>query len=59
MAEFIKLYTLKEVSAIVKVSVKGLYTHIKAGKLKARRLGREWRVTQEALKEYVETGTRD
>lgn len=52
MAE-IKLYTLKEVEAILKVTQRTLYNYIKSGKLKAIKLGKEWRVREEDLNDFL------
>ena len=55
--EDIKVYTLKEVEDILKVTQRTLYNYIKSGQLKAVKLGREWRVTDEELKSFLKTGT--
>ena len=55
--ENIKVYTLKEVEDILKVTQRTLYNYIKGGQLKAVKLGREWRVTDEELKNFLKTGT--
>ena len=55
--EDIKVYTLKEVEDILKVTQRTLYNYIKSGQLKAVKLGREWRVTDEELKNFLKTGT--
>ena len=38
------------------VTQRTLYKYIKAGKLKAFKAGKEWRVTAEALKEFTGGG---
>lgn len=53
----IKVYTLKEVEAILKVTQRTLYNYIKGGQLKAVKMGRQWRVTEDSLKEFLEKGT--
>lgn len=55
--EDIRVYTLKEVETILKVTQRTLYNYIKGGQLKAVKMGREWRVTEEALKAFLATGT--
>jgi excisionase family DNA binding protein len=47
------LYTVKEVAIILKVTYRTVWNHIKAGKLKAGKIGREWKVTETDLKEFV------
>lgn len=53
----IKVYTLQELTGILKVTQRTLYRYIKAGQLKTIKLGREYRVTEEALKDFLERGT--
>ena len=59
MAKDIEVYTLKEIEALLHVTRRTLYNWIKGGKLKAFRIGKEWRVTKEALEEFTQTGTAD
>jgi excisionase family DNA binding protein len=53
----IKVYTLDEVAGIIKVTRRTLYTYLKEGKLKAVKIGKYWRVSEEALKVFISTGT--
>ncbi|HRR98121.1 MAG TPA: helix-turn-helix domain-containing protein [Candidatus Syntrophosphaera sp.] len=55
--EIIRLYTLTEVADILRVTRRTLYNYIKSGKLKAVKMGREWRITYENLKDFIESGT--
>lgn len=57
MAKDIEVYTLKELEALLQVTRRTLYNWIKSGKLKAVRIGKEWRVTKDTLEEFLETGT--
>jgi excisionase family DNA binding protein len=59
MAKDIEVYTLKEIEDLLHVTRRTLYNWIKSGKLKAFRIGKEWRVTREALQEFTQTGTED
>lgn len=59
MAKDIEVYTLIEVKELLGVSRRTLYDWIKAGKLKAFKAGKEWRVTRKALEEFTEHGTDD
>ena len=54
----IKVYTLDEVAAILKVTRRTLYTWIKAGQLKAVKMGKYWRVSEQALQEFTAKGTK-
>lgn len=53
----LKLYTLDELAEILKVTRRTLYNYIKSGKLKAVKIGKYWRVTQEHFEELLSTGT--
>jgi len=55
----IKVYTLDEVADILKVTRRTLYTWISAGKLKAVKVGKYWRVSEQALREFTTKGTED
>lgn len=54
--ELPKIYTLKEVEQILDVSQRTLYRWIDSGSLKAFKAGRTWRVSEEALQEFIENG---
>jgi excisionase family DNA binding protein len=47
------LYTAKEVAIILKVTYRTVMNYIKAGKLKAGKIGREWKITETDLREFV------
>lgn len=53
----IKVYTLDEVAEILKVSRRTLYNYLKAKKLPAVKMGKYWRVSEENLKSFIESGT--
>ena len=53
----IELYTTKEVQQILKVDRQAVMRYIKAGQLKATKIGRGYRFTEENLKEFLEHGT--
>ena len=53
----IRVYTLDEVADIMKVTKRTLYNYIKAGTLKAVKMGKYWRVTEDALRDFTEHGT--
>ena len=53
----IKVFTLDEVADILKVTKRTLYNYVKAGKLPAVKMGKSWRVSEENLKAFIETGT--
>lgn len=57
MAKDIEVYTLQEIEDLLHVTRRTLYNWIKSRKLKAFRIGKEWRVTKEALEEFTQIGT--
>lgn len=57
MAKDLEVYTLKEIEELLMVTRRTLYNWIKGGKLQAFRIGKEWRVTKEALEKFTQTGT--
>lgn len=59
MAKDIDVYTLEELTNILQVTRRSLYNWIKDGKLKAFRVGRQWRVTKQSLKEFIEASKND
>lgn len=57
MEKDIKVYTILEVSKIFGVTRRSVYSWLKEGKIQAFKVGREWRFTEEALREFMKTGT--
>lgn len=51
------VYTILEVMEILKVSRRTIYNYIKADQIKAIKLGKEWRITEEALNDFLSRGT--
>lgn len=58
MEEFI-LYSIEEVTKILKVTQRTLYNYIKNGDLKAVKVGKYWRVKQEDLREFINKDTEE
>ena len=54
--EELKLYTLREVEKILKVTQRTLYTYIQNGQLKATKIGKYWRVKHADLMDFVNNG---
>ena len=52
-----KIYTLKQVAELLQVSKQTIYNYIKAGKLQATKTGKEYRVTNEQLEQFVKANT--
>lgn len=55
-AENIKLYTLQEVADILRVSRQTIYNYVTAKKLRATKYGKEYRVTEADLQEFIAKG---
>lgn len=51
--EDIKLYTLKEVAELLKVTERTLLTYLKDKKLKGVKIGGKWRISEENLTNFV------
>jgi excisionase family DNA binding protein len=56
MNEFV-LYSVEEVTAILKVTQRTLYNYIKSGALKAIKVGKYWRIKHQDLMKFIEYGT--
>ena len=48
------LYKLEEVRAILKVSDATVRRYVRSGKIRHQKLGREYRVTESAIKEFLD-----
>lgn len=58
MEEFI-LYTVEEITELLKVTQRTLYNYIKSGSLKAIKIGKYWRVKHTDLLDFINNGTRN
>jgi excisionase family DNA binding protein len=56
MEEF-KLYTIEEITVILKVTQRTIYNYIKSGQLKAVKIGKYWRIRYSDFQELIEKGT--
>ena len=52
----IKLYTVEEVTEILKVTQRTLYNYIKRESLKAVKIGKYWRIKVEDLEDFIDNG---
>lgn len=57
--EGIKLYTIAELSALLKVTPQTIRTYIKQGKLKGQRVGRPTLVTEQSLRNFLGVDQRE
>lgn len=51
------VYTINDLMDILKVTRRTLLKYIKDGKLKAFKLGNEWRITNRQLEEFIDKNT--
>ena len=50
-----KHYTLEEISEIIGIAERTLYREIKEGRLRARKLSKNWRVSESDLQAYIDS----
>ena len=55
-ASDIKLYTLQEVADILRVSRQTIYNYVTAKRLPDTKYGKEYRVTEEDLQDFIKNG---
>lgn len=48
-----KVYTLDEIAELLHITKRTLYNYTKSGKLKAVKIGKYWRVTQDNLDAFL------
>ena len=48
-----KLYTVKELEPVLNKSGQTIIRYPKAGQLKGTKIGNQWRITEEALREFL------
>lgn len=53
-----KLYTVDEVMALLQVTQRTIYNYIKSGKIKAIKVGKYWRFTEESIQEFLTDNTK-
>lgn len=50
-----KFYTAEEVAEILKLDIVTVRRYLALGQMKGAKIGKSWRVTEDDLKEFVET----
>ncbi len=48
----LKMYTVEEIAKKLKVSSHTIYEYIRDGKLRAKRFGKKYQITQDSLEKY-------
>jgi len=54
----IKIYKLEDVAELLDCNKRTLYKYIKAGSLKAVKIGKSWKVRHADLEEFLKNGTK-
>lgn len=55
----LKIYTMDEAAETLKLAKSTLYRYLQSGKLKGAKIGRDWRFTEEQLKDFLKSMTPD
>lgn len=53
LPDSMKIYTLKEAAEILKVNIRSIHRYKASGKLEVRKVGGQFRVTQDAIKRFI------
>ncbi|MCX5775793.1 MAG: helix-turn-helix domain-containing protein [Firmicutes bacterium] len=56
--EDFKLYTIEEITGILKVTQRTVYNYIKGGQLKAIKIGKYWRIKHTDFQNFIDKGTK-
>jgi excisionase family DNA binding protein len=48
-----KLYTITEVAKTLRLTNRTVWNYVKAGKLKAKKVGGKWIISEEDLKKFI------
>ncbi|MFU8785885.1 MAG: helix-turn-helix domain-containing protein [Candidatus Izemoplasmataceae bacterium] len=59
ISDDLKLYTIEEVTKILKVTQRTVYNYIKSGELKAIKVGKYWRVRHTELERFLNRGSNE
>ncbi len=49
-----KVYTPKEIAETLRITKEAVYYYIKTGRLKAKRVGKSWRILGKDINEFIE-----
>lgn len=47
------VYTIDEIAGILKLTRRTVYSYVKDGRLRAAKIGKEYRITETALKDFL------
>lgn len=50
----VRAYTIVELTEILKVTRRTIYNYIKGGQLRAVKIGKQWRVNEPDLKDFLQ-----
>lgn len=54
-----KFYTMEETAEILRVTKQAVLRYIRAGRLRAAKLGRAWRIQEEDLNAFIEDAKKE
>jgi excisionase family DNA binding protein len=50
-----QFYTCEEVAEMLRLNIMTIYRYIKAGRLQAHKFGKDYRITSDELKQFLES----
>lgn len=53
----LQLFTVRDCMKILKVTQRTIYNYLDSGQLKAIKTGREWKISEDNLREFMSKGT--
>lgn len=52
-----KIYSVRQTAELLQCTERTVYNYITSGELKAKKLGKSWRITDENINEFLNTDT--
>lgn len=52
-----KIYSVRRTAELLQCTERTVYNYITSGELKAKKLGKSWRITDENINEFLNTDT--
>jgi len=57
--EVVKIFTVEEVSEILKVTTLTLRRYLRSGELKGSKIGGQWRISQEQINDFLDKNSNE
>lgn len=57
--ELPKVYTTEEIAETLQVTLRTVYNYIKDGRMKAVKIGKYWRITEQQLNDFLTAMTKE